>query len=184
MRLPGRRTASPVAIRIAPRRLRCNALLGVAHTHHRGNPLMPPPGHHCNRAALLPSPSLPAPTTHHLRHPLGSRPLAPGLALVGLVPLVSAAEIPELATLPFADCHCPRQRLASKPGCASGWRLARRQWRGNWGLVWQWPQSSGCRSIISECAPEQIPGEHPLIRQRLRARRPTLPFSGAANGNG
>src|SRR5207248_4310673 len=115
-------------------------------------------------------------------HPPGSRPLAPRLALVGLVPLVSAAEIPDLATLPFADCHCPRQRLASKPGCASGWRLARRQWRGNWGLVWQWPQSSGCRSIISECAPEQIPGEYYLIRQRLRARRPTPAFSGAANG--
>jgi hypothetical protein len=96
------------------RGLRSNALLGDAHDQHRANALMPRACNHCNRTALLPSASLPVPATHHLRLALASRPLAPCLALVGPVSLVSAAAMAELARPPFADCNCPRrQRLAS-----------------------------------------------------------------------
>src|SRR5438105_15951306 len=45
-------------MRAVLRGLRSNALLGDAHTLHRGNTLMPPPGHRCNRDLLLLSASL------------------------------------------------------------------------------------------------------------------------------
>src|SRR5436305_10449914 len=145
---------------------------------------MPPAGYPCYRAALPPSPSLPAPT-HHLRHALGSPPLAPCLALLGPLPLVSAAACAALARLPLADCNCPRrQRLAAKPACASGWRLAPRQSRliggcfGNGRKVRVADQSSvhaqQSKSLASTIS-------FVLIRQRLRASRPTPAFSGAAN---